>query len=107
MKRFRNILVAVDLSGTNPETGVELSTPSREALSRAIWLAGRTGGTLTIFSVLAVSPFEQFLEHELAQSPIEPGHKARNILDRFVAEAKKAGVDAQPKVAFGAPWQEI
>jgi len=108
MKRFRNILVGVDLTNVDPQASFALSRPSRRALARAIWLAAHTQGKLTIFSAFAVSPFIQdLLQEQLSQAADEPAREANAILDRLVAQAKKEGVDARPKFAFGTPWEEI
>ena len=57
MKRFRNILVGVDLTNVDPQMPGALGRPSRRAIARAIWLAAHTGGKLTILSAATVSPF--------------------------------------------------
>jgi universal stress protein E len=108
MQRFRNILVGVDLSSADHLADVELTPPSREALQRAIWLAAHTRGDLTILAVLDVSAHAQaLLQEKLQHAPGDLEREACEILERFVAEAKKEGVEARQKLAFGTPWQEI
>jgi nucleotide-binding universal stress UspA family protein len=108
MQRFQNILVGVELSSVDPRGGAELSSSSQEALRRAIWLAGRTHGNLTIFAALDLPPFVQaLLQKQMEQTPHDLAEEAGEILERFVAEAKREGVQAHPKLAFGAPWREI
>ena len=78
MKRFRNILVGVDLMNVDPQAPVALSRPSRRAFARAIWLAAHTQGKLTIFSAIAVSPFIQdLLQEQLSQASDRPGARQR------------------------------
>jgi nucleotide-binding universal stress UspA family protein len=108
VKRFRNILVGVDLTNADRQAPIALSRPSRQALARAIWLAAHTRGKLTIFSALPVSPFVQDLQQErLSQATDEGVRQANAILDSLVAQATAEGVDARAKFAFGTPWEEI
>jgi universal stress protein E len=108
MKQFRNILVGVDLANVNPQEPVALSRPSRQALARAIWLAAHTRGKLTIFSALAISPFNQdLLQAQLSEAADEVGHQTNAILDHLVTRAKTEGVAASSKFTFGIPWEEI
>jgi universal stress protein E len=108
MQRFRNILVGLDLASTDHLAEIELTPPNREALRRAIWLAAHTRGELTIFSALDVSPHVQaVLQEELKHEPGDLEREAYEVLEQFVAQAKKEGVAARLKLAFGCPWQEI
>jgi universal stress protein E len=108
MQRFQNILVGVELSSVDPQAGADLSPSSQQALRRAVWLASRTHGNLTIFATLDLPPFVQaLLQQQLEQTPHELAQEAGETLERFVAQAKRDGVQARPKLAFGAPWREI
>lgn len=103
MRRFRNILVGVDLSTFDSKTHLELARPSRRALRRAIWLARQTQAELTIFSSLEIYPaLRETLQHE-----VEFRRDAEGILERFAASARSEGISARPKLAFGSPWQAI
>ncbi len=109
MQHFRKILVGLDLSGVDRLADIELGPASRQALCRAIWLAGHTRGALTIFSALDVSAYAQsVMQQELEHAAGDLEREASEILDRFVAEAKGEGVaDVRSKIAFGTPWREI
>lgn len=108
MKRFQNILVGVDLADADPNSPNVLSRPSRQALARAIWLAGHTGGKLTIFSALSVSPFiENYLRRELTEDPYDPAREATALLQKLVDRAGRDGVRARPGLAAGIAWEEI
>ena len=104
MKRFQNILVGVDLMDADSNSPNVLGRPSRRALARAIWLAGQTGGKLTIFSALSVSPFiENYLHREVTQA----ARDATDLLQRLVGQAGRDGVPAQCRVSVGIAWEEI
>jgi universal stress protein E len=108
MKRFQNILVGVDLADADPASSNVLSRPSRQALARAIWLARHTGGKLTIFSALSVSPFlENYVHRELTEDPYDPAREATALLKRLVDRAESDGVRAQSGLAVGIAWEEI
>ena len=108
MQHFRNILAGVDLSSGDRQGEVDLTPPSREALRRAIWLAAHTRGALTIFTALDVSPrAHKVLEQALEHAPGDLEREAGEILERFVLEAKKEGIEARQRLAFGSPWREI
>jgi universal stress protein E len=108
MQHFRNILVGIDLSNADREADLELAPPSQQALQRAIWLAAHTGGKLTIFTALDISPSAQaMLQDELSHGPEDIESAASEILERFVAQAHGEDIEAQQKLAFGRPWEEI
>ena len=108
MRQFRNILVAVDLVNVESSDPVKLRRPSRQALSRAIWLASHAHAKLTIFAVVGMPPFIQdLLRDQLPDAPEEMTGITAEILQRLVAYAKSEGVDAQAQHAVGIPWEEI
>lgn len=108
MKRFQNILVGVDLADADPSSPNVLSRPSRQALARAVWLAAHTGGKLTIFSALPVSPFiESYLHRELTEDRYDPVREATPLLQRLVGRAERDGVAARSRLAVGSAWEEI
>ena len=103
MRRFRNILVGVDLSTLDSETRTELGRPSRRALRRGIWLARQTQAELTIFSSLEIYPaLRETLQHE-----VEFRREAEGVLERFAASAHSEGITVRRKLALGSPWQTI
>jgi universal stress protein E len=108
MQHFRNILVGIDLSNADRQADVELAPPSQQALRRAMWLAAHTSGKLTIFTALDISPSAQaMLQDELSHGPEDIELAAAEILERFVAQAKNEDIEAQQKLTFGRPWEEI
>ena len=69
MKRFKNILVGVDLSSGDLLVTNDLPPPTQEAVDRALWLAQQNGAALTFFHSLDVSPRTQQLIAEAPEMP--------------------------------------
>ena len=89
MKRFRNILVGVDLTNVDPQMPGALGRPSRRAIARAIWLAAHTGGKLTILSAATVSPFIQDLLQEHRTGTHNPlGDEKASVVKWIASPAK-------------------
>jgi universal stress protein E len=108
MQHFRNILVGIELANADHQAEFVLTGPSEEALRRAIWLAARTQGKLTIFSAVDISESARAMlaeEPEHAEGDLE--REAFDLLERYVTRAKAQSVDAVQKVGFGTPWLEI
>ncbi len=70
MKRFRSILVGVDLT---PE-GTEISEGSRRAALQAQWLAEKTGATMTLFHSTWADIYEE--DQEIHSGPGPEGLRA-------------------------------
>lgn len=107
MQRFRNIVVGVDLSRADRLAASELSPPTQEAVTRAIWMASRLSAELTFFAVLDVSAQTQELLHEdFQQVSSNVEQAAQTTLAELVARAKQENVAAHSQLAFGSPWVE-
>ena len=110
MKRFRNILVGVDLSAGDRFVGSELSPATRTAVERGMWLAKSNSARLTFFFALDLSPQAQ----RLLDSGCEGGSgtkptlvdEAKRLLTQVAAEAKEAGIEADVAVRVGKSWVE-
>jgi universal stress protein E len=108
MQMFRRILVGVDLSSGDRLAAAELPAPTREAVKRAIWLAGQLSAELTFMAVLEVSAHaEELLHDEFAEAARSAVDAARADLDKLIAEARLEEVEATAKVACGRAWEEI
>jgi len=108
MRRFRNILVGVDLSHADRLADPDLTLPNREALTRAIWLAEKNSAELTIFSAVDISVHAQEMLHDqLPHVSRNVEDEALNVMDGLVAQAKGAGVSARRELRFGTPWEEV
>lgn len=108
MQQFRKILVGVDLSSMEEMSASTLPAPTREAVKRALWLAGQISCEVTFLSVEDVQALEEELLHErfqLDHQSIE--ERASAVLQELVTEAEEEGVRAQAKVVFGTPWKAI
>lgn len=107
MKRFKNILVGVDLSQGDRLVTNELSVPSAEAVRQAMWLAKQNSATVHFFFALELSARAQ--EMILANRTDEPSilDKAKNRVDELVNQARKEGVAAESHVVVGKSWIEL
>lgn len=107
MQRFKNILVAVDISAGDELVWDELVPPSQEAVEQAIWLAGLSSAKLTFFYVLDVSERARILieqDEDLSSNVL--GH-AQSVLAKLVERAEQNGVTAESDVEFGESWVQI
>ena len=72
MKRFRNILVGVDLSDGDRYVSSELSAATRSAIDRALWLAQKSGARVTFMSVvMPCLDLSDDAKHLVAQQHLE------------------------------------
>lgn len=108
MTSFQNILVGVDLEHFDPVTH-QPTTITTSTITRALWLAGKTGGKLTFLSALNL-PQESlgFLgdteRNRVAQTVSDRAHA---ILEGLVKQASARGVAATSKFVFGTGWLEL
>jgi nucleotide-binding universal stress UspA family protein len=94
MKRFRNILLALDVHAEGFAAGESLPVHVRTALDEAAWLVKSGGASLTLFSVVEASDTPEVRE------------AARKLIERSTHEAL-AGTKARVDVACGTPFVEI
>jgi nucleotide-binding universal stress UspA family protein len=94
MKRFRNILLALDVHAEGFAAGESLPVHVRTALDEAAWLVKSGGASLTLFSVVEASDTPEVRE------------AARKLIERSTREAL-AGTKARVDVACGTPFVEI
>ncbi|HWG47360.1 MAG TPA: universal stress protein [Gemmataceae bacterium] len=110
MACFQNILVGIDLAhGTPPLSASALPPIAQEVFRRAVWLAQKTGGTLTFLSTLHLI--------EEAVLILEEGHRltlarrieqeVRLVLTELVRQAGENGVKAAGVFAHGEGAVEI
>ncbi len=106
LQSFSNVLVGVDISATDPSTGVQITAADEAALNCSIVVCRAAHANLKIFSSLDPYPYlHDALKVELDQSHIEK--EAKKILGHFQARAADGGVESRAKVGFGSPWEEI
>lgn len=108
MQQFRKILVGVDLSSGDRLASSDLSAPTKEAVKRAVWLAGQLSAEVTFLAVMEISAHaEELLHDEFAEATRSAEEAAWNVLNKLIAEAKADDVQATGAVAYGRPWEEI
>jgi universal stress protein E len=107
MKRFKNILVGVDLTWGDQFVADELVPPTAAAIERALWLARLNSAKLLFFYAVDASAATQRLireNHGLEKNVLD---QARSALAEVVARAWDKGITAQNQVVFGKCWVEI
>ena len=110
MKRFKNILVGVDLAQGEILVSDNFSPPTREAIDRAMWLAAANASRLTFFHVLPsvatqLDAETQMLLQEFHGKRTVEDH-AKEVLAKLAESARKEGLDAESAVADGYSWLE-
>lgn len=108
MSQFKNILVGVDLSQTEPVGSTHFRPAARSAIDHAIWLAKTNKATLTCFSAVEVPDHSAYLaevDQERLNEHLEKG--AHRALAEVTKEAQAQGVAADSRLAYGAGWMEI
>ncbi|GAA4472942.1 universal stress protein [Novipirellula rosea] len=110
MKRFKSILVGVDLAEGDRHVVDTIPPSSLKAITRAIWLAKTNAAHLTFLNVL--SPWAPNLDAE-TQLLVQEGHGRRTVRDhakevmaKLVQHANDEGVRADNRVVFGKSWME-
>jgi universal stress protein E len=107
MKRFKRILVGVDLSWGDRFVADELSEPNAEAVRQALWLAKLNSATVDFFFSIELSEKAQLL---ISRSTVDEPNVLSHAMDRLaklVAMAKEEGVLAESHVVVGKSWLEL
>ena len=107
MKRFKNILVGVDLSQGDHFVSDVLPAPTREAIERALWLAKLNSATVTFLYAIDASPVARRLIQESDGGDGSVVGAARKVLKPLVDRAAAEGLSADVAVPFGKSWVEI
>lgn len=98
MKRFRNILVGVDL---NPK-GDEVSGGSRRAVLQAQWLAEKTGASLTLLHSTWADICEE--DGKIVEGP---GPDGRAALEALASDYDSSGVPTELVITKKRSWNEM
>jgi universal stress protein E len=107
MKRFKKILVGIDLSWADRLVAEELSAPNAEAVRQALWLAKQNTASLDFLFSLDLSVKAQQLIAESSMNESTVMDEAKNRLAELVSKAQQEGVEAQSHVVFGKSWLEL
>lgn len=108
MPLFHNILVGVDLTQYDAKT-LQPSAVAQGVVRQALWLAEKTKGRLTFFSVLdlrreALPMFEEADFHHLTSAAEQ---SAAKVLRGLVQQAQSRGIEAVEKTVVGSIWMEV
>lgn len=104
MKRFKKILVGVDLSWGDCAVADRLSEPNAEAVRHALWLAQLNSASIDFFFSLDLSVRAQQLISECGPDERTILDDAKDRLAELVAEAQQLGVKADSQVVIGKSW---
>ena len=111
MKRFKNILVGVDLAQGNVLVPEDLVPPTEEAVTRALWLAKTNSARLVFFYALPCAAMNLDAQTQML---LEEHHDQRTVTDHanevlaiLVERADKEGVAAGSLVVHGKSWVEM
>lgn len=107
MKRFKKILVGVDLSWGDCFIADELSKPNAEAVRQALWLAQLNSASVDFLFSLDLSAKAQQLIAESSADESTILDDAENRLAQLVAKARREGVMAESHVVVGKSWLEL
>ena len=107
MKRFKRILVGVDLSWKNRLVSEELSASNLEAVRQAVWLAKLNSASVDFLFSLDLSAKAQQLMSVSATDETTVLDEAKDRLAELVAKAREEGVSADSHVLTGKSWLEL
>ena len=107
MKRFKKILVGVDLSGGDCFVADELSEPNAEAVRPALWLAKLNSASIDFLFSLDLSAKAQQLISESSTNEFTVLGEAQKRLAELVAKAREDGIAAASHVVVGKSWLEL
>jgi universal stress protein E len=106
MKRFKNILVGVDLCSGERLVADSLPPPSAQAVERALWLAKLNGAKVTLAYSLDVVERTQQLIRESGESSTVL-NQARRALTTIAENFQEQGVEASFEILLGKSWVEL
>lgn len=107
MKRFKKILVGVDLSWGDRFVTEELSPPNAEAVRQAFWLAKLNSASISFVFALDLSAKAQEVISESSTDESTVLAEARDRLAVIVENARKEGIAADSQVVVGKTWLEL
>lgn len=107
MRRFKNILVGVDLSFKDGVVSDLLPPPTIEAVERATWLAKVNSARITFFHALDVSVPAQWLIDDSDEGSRTLMRQANEALAELSAKAANEDVESDCEVRVGKSWLEL
>ncbi|QDT44291.1 Universal stress protein E [Gimesia alba] len=108
MQSLDSILVGVDLTHADRLVAADLNEQTKEAVERAIWLAGLFNARLEFFAAIDLSAHtKHLLEEDRLHLTNNVEDEAHKVMSSLIEQAKERGVESTSKVAIGSPWREI
>ncbi len=107
MKRFKKILVGIDLSWADRFVAEELTVPNAEAVRQALWLAKLNAASVDFLFSLDLSVKAQQLIAESRKHESSIVDEAKDRLAELVRKSQQEGVEAESHVVFGKSWVEL
>ncbi|REJ65265.1 MAG: hypothetical protein DWQ31_18770 [Planctomycetota bacterium] len=104
MKRFKNLLVGVDLSTADRFVGDDVAPTGQVALDRALELATQNSARVTLQFVLEVSERARYLIEQANNGVLD---EAREILERRAEPFRAAGLEVECVVGIGRVWLDL
>lgn len=104
MRRFKNILVGVDLEANNRTLSEKLSPQNVEAIDRGIDLAARNGSQLCFVSVLDPGQTADRLVDDSKSGHANVFDEAHMLLGAIVSRSEQRGIEAESRVLLGTGW---
>lgn len=108
MQSLDSILVGVDLTHADRLVAADLNEQTKEAVERAIWLAGLFNAKLEFFAAIDLwAHTKHLLEADRADMTNNVEDQAHKVMSGLIKLAKERGVESTSKVAIGPSWREI
>ncbi len=107
MKRFKKILVGVDLSWGDRFVSEELTPPNAEAVRKALWLAGLNSASVHFLFSLDLSAKAQELISASSTNEATVLNEAKDRMALLVEDARDKGIEAESHVVVGKSWLEL
>jgi len=108
MKRFKNILVGVDLSTAERLVGEDISLTTRSALARGLELATHNSARVTLATSLDISERARYLiDHTDDENGGGFMGQVHEILTKLEQPFRDAGLEVDHQVSIGRGWLEL
>lgn len=107
MRRFKNILIGVDLANNDQLISDTLTSATNAAIDDGIWLAQQNDARLLFFHVLEIPDYARFVAEQNSDIEESLVRDCEERLTGLVQRAKMKNVAADYAIAFGRSWVEI
>ncbi|QEG36322.1 universal stress protein [Bythopirellula goksoeyrii] len=107
MKRFKNILVGVDLADKEQIVANEMSSATSTAIENGLWLAKHNNAQLVFFTALEIPHYLRFVAEERGDVESSLSGEYEERLNTLVQRAKREGIKASYVLTVGKSWVEL